>query len=105
MNREDVINEAIKALKDIGHWENFIFIKAHRKAKSSLFEYNHWYVRFQHTVDDYKKGIVSPLIVVNEEEELVTFVNWERSEFLLSYCESENKYSHPRLNREQPDLD
>ena len=105
MEREQAITEAKKALKDIGHWENFTNIDALYKEESSLFDSPHWFVRFQLTVDDYKKGIVSPLVIVNEVEERVTFCSWERSEFFLSYDELATKYYHPRLSREQPKLD
>ncbi|MGB3591536.1 MAG: hypothetical protein WBA16_07605 [Nonlabens sp.] len=104
MRKEQAITEAKKALKDIGHWEKFTNISAHYKENSSLFDYPHWFVRFQHTDDDYKKGVVSPLMIVNDLDVLVTFCSWERSEFFLSYDETKMKYYHPTLSREQPDL-
>ncbi len=105
MTEENVIEEARKALKDIGHWENFQYERAKLFDKGYYENDPHWMVYFEHTEDDYKKGIVSPYIKIDDLSGRVKQISWSRSHFFLNYDENKEKYHHPRLSREQPKLD
>lgn len=104
MNKNIAINLAEKALKDIGHWENFQLKTANFIERKSMYGYNFWQVNFNFTENDWNNGEVTPTVIVNDEKQVVTFVSWKKSEFLLSYNEEENKYFHTTLSREQPKL-
>lgn len=99
MKKEDAINLAQKALKDIGHWESFKIEKAFHYKRDSLYDYNHWVVSFNFTKDDWYQGEVTPVIIVNDEEDIVTFISWKKSSFLLQYDKEKDKYFHPTLSR------
>lgn len=100
--KEQAINLAKKALKDIGHWENFKIEKANFWEKDPPYDYKHWLVSFNFEGDDWSD--VAPMLIVNDEKGIVTFVSWKKSEFLLSYDKGKDKYFHPKLSREQPKL-
>lgn len=104
LTKEQSLFLAKKALKDIGHWENFKIEKANLWEKDPPYDYRHWLVSFGFTENDSNDGEVTPMIIVNDEEQIVTFVSWKKSEFLLSYDKKSDKYFHPRLSREQPKI-
>lgn len=104
LTKEQAIDLAKKALKDIGHWENFKLEKAILWEEDPPYDYKHWLVSFNFTEDDWNNGEVPPRLIVNDEKKIVTFVSWKKSSFLLSYDKEKNKYSHPTLSREQPKL-
>jgi hypothetical protein len=99
MIKVDAINLAKKALQDIGHWEGFNLEKANYIERLSPYGYKRWIVSFNFTEDDWSRGEITPLVIVNDEEEIVTFVSWKKSEFLLQYNKVKDKYFHPNLSR------
>ncbi len=92
---------AKKALMDIGHWEDFKIVKAVFSKILTLYDYGHWYVSFYFTEKDWHKGEVTPYLIVNDDEQIVTVVSWKKSWFSLSYDAAADKYYHPTLSREQ----
>ncbi|PKH50003.1 hypothetical protein CXF68_04475 [Tenacibaculum sp. Bg11-29] len=99
LTEEEAVALARKALKDIGHWEEFKIEKGRVFEKTPPYDYNHWLVSFNFTKDDWRNGEVTPMVVVNDEDQLVTFVSWKKSNFLLSYNESKDEYYHSELSR------
>jgi hypothetical protein len=100
--KEQAIKLAKKALKDIGHWEDFKIENANFWDKDPPYDYNHWLVSFNFEGNDWSD--IAPMLVINDEKGIVTFVSWKKSEFLLSYDKEKDKYFHPTLSREQPKL-
>jgi len=105
MTKEEAIALAKKALKDIGHWESFKIENGRFGEPTPPYDYNFWLISFNFTEDDYNQGLITPMIIVNDEEQLVTFVSWKKSSFLLDYNEEEDKYTHPTLSREQKEFE
>ena len=104
LTKQQALNLAKKALKDIGHWENFKLEKANLWENDPPYDYKHWLISFNFTENDWNNGEVTPMVIVNDEDKVVTFVSWKKSEFLLSYNKEKDKYFHPTLSREQPKL-
>jgi hypothetical protein len=101
---EKAINLAKKALKDIGHWENFKIEAARVFEKDPPYDFRNWLISFNFTKDDWNNGEVTPMLIINDELEVVVNVSWKKSVFPLSYNKEKDKYFHPTLSREQPKL-
>ena len=99
MTEVDAISLAKKALKDIGHWEDFKIEKARIFEKDPPYDYRNWLVSFHFTEQDWFNGEIAPMVIVNDEEEIVTFVSWKMSKFLLRYDKEKDKYWHKTLSR------
>lgn len=99
MQKTEAIALAKKALQDIGHWENFKIERARFFYRDPPYDYKHWLVSFNFTEKDWYQGEVTPIVIVNDEEGIVTFVSWKKSEFLLQYNKGKDKYFHPTLSR------
>lgn len=104
LTKEEAIALAKKALKDIGHWEDFKIENGRFFNQDPPYDYNHWLISFNFTERDWFKGEITPTIIINDEEQLVTFVSWYKSSFLLDYNKINDKYSHPTLSREQKEF-
>ncbi len=104
IDKDKAIKLAEKALKDIGHWGKFQLKTANFIERKSMYGYNYWQVNFNFTENDWNNGEITPTVIVNDEEQIVAFVSWKKSEFLLSYDKEKDKYFHPTLSREQPKL-
>lgn len=104
LSKEQAISLAKKALKDIGHWENFKIENANYIERRTPNGYYFWLVSFNFTENDWNDGKVTPIITVNDEEQLVTFISWKKGHFLLTYDADNDKYFHPTLSREQPEI-
>jgi hypothetical protein len=102
--KEEAIELAKKALLDIGHWEKFK-IKDARYSEKGMLSKDHgsWLISFKFHENDPHNGKEVPLITINDDERVVSFVSWgPSSHFLLSYDKQNDKYYHPKLSREQP---
>ena len=104
LTEDQAIALAKKALKDIGHWENFKIEKGRVFENDPPYDYKHWLISFNFTENDWNDGEVTPMVIVNDEDKIVTFVSWQRSEFLLSYDKQKDHYYHSTLSRKQPKL-
>ena len=102
LTKELAIALGKKALKDIGHWENFRVENGRVFEKDPPYVYTHWLVSFNFDGNDWSD--IAPRIIINDEEGIVTFVSWSRASFLLQYDKEKDKYYHPTLSREQPKL-
>jgi hypothetical protein len=100
MNAKEAIALAKKALKDIGHWDNFDVERGRFFSNDRTYDYNHWLISFSYTEDNpLNEDDALPMLIVNDEEKIVTFVSWKTSEFMLSYDKEKDKYYHPTLSR------
>lgn len=99
MSKEEAIGLAKKALKDIGHWEDFRVENGRFLLADNFYDYNWWLVSFNFTENDWNNGEVPPIVIVNDKDKLVTFVSWKTSSFLLSYDKTKDKYFHSTLSR------
>jgi|GEM_PF-6209724 len=104
LTKQQAIDLAKKALKDIGHWENFKIEEGRVFEKDPPYDFRHWLINFNFTKNDWNNGEVTPILIVNDELQQVVNVSWKKSVFPLSYDKEKNKYSHPTLSREQPKL-
>lgn len=98
LTKQQAIDLAKKALQDIGHWE-FKLEKAHLWEEDPPYDYSHWLVSFNFKENDWNNGEVTPMIIVNDEEKVVTFVSRKKSACLLTYDKEKEKYYHPTLSR------
>ncbi|XRE43155.1 hypothetical protein ACIVBQ_001359 [Tenacibaculum discolor] len=99
LTKEQAIKLAKRALKDIGHWENFKIEDGSYWVKDPPYDYNFWQINFKFHENDPFNGKEVPTLIVNDEEGVVTFVSWSRTDFLLSYDTENDKYYHPTLSR------
>jgi hypothetical protein len=104
LTKEQAIALAKKALKDIGHWENFKIEGTRILKKSPPYDFNYWLVWFNFTEKDYDNGVITPTLTINDEAKKVISVSWKKSVFVLLYDKEKDKYNHPTLSREQPKL-
>ena len=99
INKKNAIKLAKKSLEDIGHWEDFKLITANFIERKSLYGFNYWQISFNFSENDWNEGEITPIIIINDDDQIVTFVSWKKSEFLLLYDKQNDKYYHPTLSR------
>lgn len=104
LTKEQAIALAKKALKDIGHWENFKIENGRVFEKDPPYDYKHWLIWFNFTEEDWNNGEITPTLTINDGTKEVINVSWKKSVFVLSYDKESDKYHHPTLSREQPKL-
>jgi len=98
--KTEAIELAKKALVDIGHWEDFKIENARFfNDNDPLYNFDHWIVSFNFTEDDWNKGEVTPVLIVNDITAQVVNVSWKKSVFPLRYDKENDKYHHPQLSR------
>jgi len=83
LTKHEAIELGKKALKDIGHWEDFKIENA--RFFNAFYKFDHWMVWFNFTDDDWNKGEVTPLLIINDEIAEVVNVSWKKSVFPLFY--------------------
>lgn len=102
LTKEESIALGKKALIDLGHWEKFdtqnaVFIST---AIDNYYDGNYWLVSFKFENGD----DAFPRITILDETSLIYSISWKTSHFILSYNKELDKYYHPKLSRDQPEI-
>jgi hypothetical protein len=102
LSKHQAIELGKKALKDIGHWEDFKIENARFLNDNDPFHnFDHWMVWFNFTDNDWNNGEVTPMLIINDEIAEVVNASWKKSVFPLFYDKENDKYYHRTLSREQ----